>query len=229
VRAMQACGVKLGWTPGVNRRSVAELVVSCAIALLHRTPAATRELLDGKWRQVVGRQLTGRTIGIIGCGHIGKEVALLMRGFDCRVLAHDICDYPSFYAAHQVEPLDLEGVLSRADVVTLHLPLDPSTRRMFDATRLDRLRPDAIFINLARGGLVDEVALRQRLQDGRLGGAALDVFETEPPSDRELLALPNVIPTPHIGGSAEEAILAMGRAAIAGLDAAQLPERLGIL
>ena len=229
VRAMQARGVKLGWTPGVNRRSVAELVVSASIALLHRTPAATRELLDGRWRQVVGRQLTGRTVGIVGCGHIGKEVALLMRAFGCRVLAHDICEYVSFYAAHQVQALPLDALLREADVITLHLPLDASTWHMFGAVRLDLLKPDSIFINMARGGLVDELALKQQLQDGRLAGAALDVFETEPRPDRELLALPNVLATPHIGGSAEEAILAMGRAAIAGLEAAQLPERLGIL
>jgi phosphoglycerate dehydrogenase-like enzyme len=229
VRAMQAHGVKLGWTPGVNCRSVAELVISAAIALLHGTPSAGRELLAGTWRQTVGRQFTGCTVGIVGCGHIGQDVARLARAFGCRVLAHDIRDYASFYLAHQVEPVDLDTLLRQADVVTLHLPLDASTRRILDVDRLALLEPDAVLINMARGGLVDEPALKARLQQGRLAGAALDVFEAEPPPDRELLALPTVIATPHIGGSTEEAILAMGRAAIDGLETAELPTALGVL
>ena len=229
MRTMEARGVRLGWTPGVNRRSVAELVVSAAIALLHQTPAAMREVTGGSWRQVTGRQLSARTVGIVGCGHIGREVARLVRAFGCRILAHDIVDQPAFYAEHQVEPVDLDLLLREADVVTLHLPLDPSTTRILNEDRLRQLKPGAILINMARGGLVDEAALKRRLKDGQLAGAALDVFEVEPPRDRELLALPNVIATPHIGGSTEEAILAMGRAAIAGLDNANLPSRLGLL
>jgi D-3-phosphoglycerate dehydrogenase len=114
-------------------------------------------------------------------------------------------------------------------VVTLHLPLDDSTRNILDAARLGMMRPGAILINTARGGLVDEAALKQALLDGRLAGAALDVFASEPPQDRELLMLPNVLVTPHIGGSAEEAILAMGRAAIAGLEGAVLPAALALV
>jgi D-3-phosphoglycerate dehydrogenase len=229
LRAMEAHGIRLGWTGGVNRRSVAELTISAAIALLHAAPVATFELRQGGWRQVVGRQLTGRTVGIVGCGHVGKDVAVLARAFGCRVLACDILDFPEFYRAHGIEPADLDTVLRDSDVVTLHVPLDRSTRGMMDARRLAMLKPGAVFINTARGGLVDEGALKLLLQEGRLAGAALDVFEAEPPRDRELIGLPNLIPTPHIGGSTEEAILAMGRAAIAGLDAAKLPGEHGLL
>jgi D-3-phosphoglycerate dehydrogenase len=229
LHAMQEHGVKLGWTGGVNRRSVAELAISAAIALLHKAPAATHEVRQGSWRQIIGRQLTGRTVGIIGCGHIGKDVAVLARAFACRVLAHDILDFPEFYQLHCVQPVDLTTVLREPDVVTIHLPLDESTRHMLDADRLALIRKDAVLINMARGGIVDECALNQMLREGRLAGAALDVFENEPPTNHALLELPNVIVTPHIGGSTEEAILAMGQAAIAGLESAKLPRQHGLV
>ncbi|MEO5373692.1 MAG: phosphoglycerate dehydrogenase [Alphaproteobacteria bacterium] len=223
MEAMVRHGVRLGWTGGVNRRSVSELVISTAIALLRHVPAGNREVLAGTWRQHLGRQLTAKTVGIIGCGHIGKDLAPLLNAFDCRVLAHDILDFPDFYARHRVEPVTLEALLAQSDVVTLHLPLDPSTMGILSAERLALMKPSAILINAARGGLVDEAAMKSMLMDGRLAGAAFDVFAVEPPEDRELLALPNVLATPHIGGSAEEAVLAMGRAAIEGLDRNELP------
>jgi len=218
LQALSQYGVQLGWTGGVNKRSVAELVVSAAIALLHRTAESHAEVRAGEWRQLLGRQLTGRTVGIVGCGHIGKEVAILLRAFSCRILANDIKDFPDFYQANGVQPVSLEELLAESEVVTLHLPLDDSTRKMFDAERIGKIRKGACLLNLARGGLIDEVALKQSLKEGLLAGAALDVFEEEPPHDAELLNLPSLIATGHIGGSTEEAVLAMGRAAIAGLD-----------
>ncbi|KAF0232870.1 MAG: phosphoglycerate dehydrogenase and related [Desulfovibrionaceae bacterium] len=223
--AMEASGVALGWTGGVNRRSVAELTIAAAVALLHKTPQACRAVQAGGWRQIMGRELSSSTVGIVGCGHIGKEVARLLRAFGCRVLAHDILDFPEFYAANTVSPMALEEMLPLADVVTLHLPLDDSTLNILDARRLELMKTGACLINYARGGLADEAALKRMLLDGRLSGAALDVFRDEPPTDMELVHLPNVLVTPHIGGSTEEAVLAMGRAAIAGLDAALPPSR----
>jgi len=218
--AMERHRVLLGWTGGVNKRAVAELVITFAIALLRRVPEANQEVRTGIWRQIRGRQLSDCTVGIVGCGHIGKDVAILLRAFGCRVLAHDILDFPEFYAQHQITPLSLEELLSQSDVVTLHLPQDDSTRNMLNSERLALMKTSAILINTARGQLVDEAVLKAMLIDGRLAGAAFDVFATEPPKDMELLNLPNFLATPHIGGSSEEAILAMGRAAIAGLDAA---------
>lgn len=218
LEAMARHGVKLGWTGGVNKRSVSELAIAFAVVLLRHIPEAMREVANGAWRQHVGRQLSDRTVGIVGCGHIGKDLAILLRAFGCRVLAHDIRDFPEFYATHQIVPVGLDELLRTADVVTLHLPLDDTTRGMLSAERLALMRPEAILINTARGGLVDERALKTMLREGRLAGAAFDVFATEPPEDAELLRLPNFLATPHIGGSAEEAVLAMGRAAIEGLD-----------
>ena len=216
--AIERRGILLGWTGGVNKRSVTELTISSMISLLHRVPLACREVLSGKWIQVKGRQLTGKVVGIIGCGHVGKDVALLLRALDCKVLSYDISVFSEFYAEHQIIPVALEFLLSQSDLVTLHLPLNSSTRNILNAERLALMKPGSYLINAARGGLVDEVGLKAALKSGQLAGAALDVFQTEPPSDLELLNLPNVIVTPHIGGSTEEAILAMGRAAIDGLD-----------
>lgn len=223
--AMAAAGIKLGWTGGTNRRSVSELVISFTVQLLRHLPEAGREVRDGTWRQHMGRQLSNRTVGIVGCGHVGKDLGRLLRAFGCRVLAHDILDFPDFYAEHGIEPVGLETLLRESDIVTLHLPIDDSTRNILSAERLALMKPDAILINTARGGLVDEGALKGMLTDGRLSGAAFDVFATEPPEDQGLLDLPNFIVTPHLGGSAEEAILAMGRAAIDGLDENQVPEK----
>ena len=216
--AMGKYGKKFGWTDGVNRRSVSELVISFAIALLRHVPASHREVLSGTWRQHVGGYLSGRTIGVIGCGHIGKDLIKLLQPFECSILVNDIRNYEDFYNKYNVEDVEKEELLERADIVTLHVPLDQSTQNMLSKKRLDLMKKSAILINVARGGLVDEIALKNMLLNNRLAGAAFDVFLVEPPQDQELLSLPNFLVTPHIGGSAEEAILAMGRAAIQGLE-----------
>ena len=221
--AMARRGVRLGWTGGVNKRSVTELALAFMIALLRELPQVDREVSTGTWRNRIGRQLTGRTVGLVGCGNIGKDLTPILRAVGCAVLAHDILDFPEFYAAHQVEAVGLDDLLRRSDIVSLHVPLDDSTRGLLSAERLALMRPDALLINTARGDLVDEAALTVLLKNGRLAGAAFDVFGSEPPEDAELLALPTFLATPHIGGSSEEAILAMGRAAIAGLDDNRLP------
>lgn len=222
--AMRVHGKRLGWTGGINRRSVSELVISFAIAMLRHVPAANREVLSDTWRQHVGGELSGRTVGIIGCGHVGKDLVHLLQPFGCPILVNDIRDYPDFYEAHGIKPVALEELLAQSDLVTLHVPLDESTRGMLDKRRLALMKPTAVLLNASRGGLVDEIALRQMLQNKHLAAAAFDVFAVEPPVDKELLSLPNFLATPHIGGSAEEAILAMGRAAIDGLDINEIPK-----
>ena len=216
--AMRAHGKRLGWRGGVNCRSVAELTLSFMIALRRHVPRADREVRSGMWRQHVGGYLTGRTVGVIGCGHVGQDLIKLLQPFGCRILVHDIRSYPEFYERYSIEACSLEELLGQSDVVTLHVPLDESTRGMLDSRRLALLRPSAVLINTARGGLVDEPALAAMLREERISAAAFDVFAEEPVTDTELLSLPNFLATPHIGGSAHEAILAMGRAAIEGLD-----------
>lgn len=223
LEAMRRHGKRLGWIPGVNCRSAAELALAFAIVMLRHVPAANREVLAGTWRQHVGGLLSGRTVGIIGCGHIGKELVRLLQPFGCPILVNDIRHYGDFYAEYGIEAVAIENLLTRSDVVTLHVPLDDSTRGILPATRLALMKRTAVLINAARGGLVDEAALKRALIEKRLAAAAFDVFAQEPPQDTELLNLPNFLVTPHIGGSAEEAILAMGHAAIKGLDENAIP------
>jgi len=223
LHAMNEFGVKLGWTGGVNKRSVSELVISFAISLLHRAVFANAEVRNGEWYQIKGRQLSDCTFGIVGCGHIGKDVVRLLKPFGCNILAHDILDFEEFYKEHYIEPVELETLLQKSDVITLHLPLNDSTRNIINKERLQMLKEDAVLINLARGGLIDEIALKKNLLENRIAGVALDVFAVEPPSDTEFASMDNVLITPHIGGSTEEAILAMGMAAISGLENAKNP------
>ena len=216
--AARRCGVSVRWTPGVNRQSVAELTIAFMISLCRRLVPLATDLRNGRWGHGGGRQLSSATVGIVGCGHVGKTVARLSRAFGSSVLAHDIVDYAEFYRDHAVQPVALDRLLRDADIVTIHVPLDASTRNLIDARALALMKPTAFLINAARGGIVDERALAAALTERRIAGAAADVFSVEPPVDLELLRQPAFLGTPHIGGSTEEAVLAMGRAAIAGLD-----------
>jgi len=216
--AMRRHDVRLGWARGTNARSVAELVIALTLALLRHIPALHEAVRGGAWEQRKGMLLSDRTVGIVGYGAVGREVARLLTGFGCPILINDIvaqADLPPH--ARQV-PLD--ELLERSEVVTLHLGSSATTHNIIDAAALKRMRTESVLVNTARGDLIDEEALYESLAAGSIGGAALDVFASEPPSASALLELSNVVLTPHIGGSSEEAILAMGRAAIAGLETA---------
>ena len=216
--AARRCGVSIRWTPGVNRQAVAELTICFMIALCRSVVPLARRIAEGEWHHPGGRQLSSATVSILGCGHVGQEVARLCRAFGARVLAHDIVSYDAFYREHGIVPAPLDEALAHADLVSIHLPLDASTRGLIGARELATMKPGAFLINTARGGIVDEIAVRHALDEKRLAGAAFDVFGEEPPTDRELLSRDNFVGTPHVGGGTTEAVLAMGRAAIAGLD-----------
>jgi phosphoglycerate dehydrogenase-like enzyme len=216
--AARAHGVSIRFTPGVNRQAVAELTIAFMIMLARKLGPLTREMHGGAWTHGGGRQLSSATVGVVGCGHVGQTVARLCRAFGARVAAHDIVSYHDFYGENGVTPMALDDLLRVSDFVTLHVPLDASTREMIGARALALMKPAAFLINTARGGIVDERALKTALVDHKLGGAAFDVFSTEPPADTELLSLPNFVATPHVGASSNEAVLAMGRAAMDGLE-----------
>lgn len=218
LEAMERHGVRLGWSRGTNARSVSELAIAFMLALLRHLPSATRLVRQGEWRQVQGQTLTGKAVGIVGFGHVGRDLAGLLGHFSCQVLAYDIAplaDLPT-----HVAQVGLESLLSTSDIVSLHTVLNDHTRNLLDRDRLASMRPGALLVNTSRGGLVDEDALYDALSSGHLAGAALDVFSSEPPGDDRLLGLDEMIGTPHIGGSTLEAVLAMGRAAIDGLSQA---------
>ena len=215
--ALAACarrGVRVAWTPGVNARAVAELTLTFMLGLANGAFARAAELRAGRWNKTGGALLAGRTVGIVGLGHVGRTVAALLAPFGCRLLGNDVEDRRAWCASAGVAPASKDELYAAADVVTLHVPLTADTRHLIDARALASFRPGAVLINTSRGAVVDQAALRDALAAGRLGGAALDVWEAEPAADPALLALPNVVGTPHIGGAAVEAVLAMGRTAI---------------
>ena len=224
MNAMNKFGVRLGWVPGVNRRSVSELTLSMMISMFRHVHIANSQVQSGIWRQIIGRELSGSTVGVLGCGHVGKDVIKLLRPFGCRILVNDILDYPSFYEEYDVQRVTLSQLMALSDVVSIHIPLNSATRGILCAKMLSLMKASAILINTARGGLVDESMLKNMLINNRLSGAAFDVFDSEPPADTELLSLPNFISTPHIGGSSEEAVLAMGLSAINGLEHNSVPQ-----
>jgi D-3-phosphoglycerate dehydrogenase len=218
LRACQRHGVRLGFTPGVNRLAVAELALCFMIAALRWVAPLNLAMRNGERpRTRVGRSLSGRVVGLHGCGHIGKEVVRLLRPFGCTILAHDIRDYPAFYGANDVTPVSLDELLGRSEVLSLHIPRSPATENLYDAETLARLRPDCVLINTCRGGIVNEQALLERLESGALVAACLDVFAHEPPENDRLLRHPNLLSTPHAGASTREARIAMVQAALRGL------------
>jgi (S)-sulfolactate dehydrogenase len=208
--ACEARGIRVIPATGANAESVAEYVIAAALALLRGTFLSSAEVAGGKWpRQALseGREVGGKAIGLVGFGSIGRATAAKARALGMRVLAHDVelpADDPA-WAAHHASPRALDALLEECDVVSLHLPLTPRTRGLFGRERLARMKAGAILVNTARGGIVDEAALAAMLREGRLGGAALDVYEREPlPPGSPLAGCPRLILTPHIAGLTQE-------------------------
>lgn len=217
-RAITARGIRLGWKAGANALSVAELVLAFALIGLREIGPSSLALRQGQdVTRRMGRLLSGRVFGLHGCGHIGQAVVRLLQPFGCRVIACDNADRSAFFTEYAVEPVSFDALLELSEVLSIHIPLLPQTRGLYGRAVLERLRPDCVLINTARGGIVDENALCERLAAGKLAAACSDVFEAEPAFDSPLLRLPNFFGTPHIGGSAAEARLAMGRIALEGI------------
>jgi D-3-phosphoglycerate dehydrogenase len=214
--AARAAGVRVTNTPNANTNATAELTLALALAAARRIPRAAAGLLAGRpvpERELIGPELAGRTVGIAGLGRIGSRVAGMFRhGLGCEVLAWSPTAPDSRFAAAGAERVGtLVELARRSDLLTVHVTLNASTRGLVGEQALSAMRPGAILVNAARGGVVDEAALFRALRDGPLSAAASDVFETEPPTaDHPLLTLPNFVATPHIGAATPEAMRAMG-------------------
>jgi D-3-phosphoglycerate dehydrogenase len=211
--ALKRHSVELGWTAGVNRRSVAELTLSFMLGLCHNVFKGGWFLKQGQWVKDGGHLLQGKTVGIVGCGNIGQEVVRLLQPFGCVVWVRDILDRSEFCKETGAIEKSLEEMLAGADIISMHVPLTEETRYMINAASLARMKSTAFLINTSRGDVVDQAALKEALLKETIAGAALDVFSQEPPEDAELLACPQLMVTPHIGGNAVEAVEAMARAA----------------
>jgi (S)-sulfolactate dehydrogenase len=210
VVACQARGIEVFPATGANALAVAEYVVATAMVLLRGAYLSSAEVVAGKWprpRLSEGRETAGCTLGLIGFGGIGQLSARLVQGLGMRVLAHDPLVPPEapVWATSGVVRRELDELLAEADAVSLHVPLTAQTHGLMDAARIGRMKAQAVLINTSRGGIVDEAALAEALRSGKLGGAALDVFEREPlPEGSPLATAPNLILTPHIGGVTRE-------------------------
>lgn len=199
-------GVTVCNTPGANRQSVAELAIGLMLSSARHIPRAAADVLAGEWTQRSGRELAGATLGVIGFGAIGKEVASIATAFGMRVLVCDPALDESFAAKLGVQSRPLPELLAESDFVTLHIALTPQTHHLIDRDALAVMKPSAYLINTSRGGVVDERALAEALRGEKLAGAALDVLEQEPlTADNPLRGTPNLLVTPHIAGATAEA------------------------
>jgi (S)-sulfolactate dehydrogenase len=210
VAACEARGMRVIPASGANALSVAEYVVTSALVLLRGAYASTAEVAAGRWPRAAlgnGREAAGKTLGLIGFGAIGHLTGRLARALGMRVIAFDAMmdrDHPAF-ADGQTAFAGLDEVVQTADVISLHVPLVDATRGLFDAARIASMKPGAVLVNSARGGIVDELALAAALKSGHLGGAAIDVFDHEPlPAAPHFDGCPNLILTPHIAGVTAE-------------------------
>lgn len=214
---LDACaqrGVVVGWTGGVNKRSVAEMVLGFMLALCRNLYITSNQLKQFIWNKSGGTQLSGKTIGLIGLGNIGKEVVQLLQPFQCQILANDIVDVSYFASRQQVKMVSKEELYKHSDIISIHTPLTQDTINLIDLIAMKKMKRTAFLINTARGEIVNETDLKYALQNHIIAGAALDVYSAEPPTDLELLRLPQLICTPHTGGNACEAVIAMGMSAI---------------
>lgn len=217
---LEACktrGVKIGWSGGVNRRSVSEMTLGNILSLLRNLYVSSNLLSNGIWEKNGGVQLTGKTVGVIGVGYIGKDLINLLKPFGCKILVNDIIDQKEYYRENGLIETSKENIFKQCDVITIHTPHTDLTHYLIDEESLKLMKENVVIINSARGGIIKQSALLTALKNKTIGGAATDVYETEPPSDLELLGQQNLICTPHIGGNSEEAILAMGKSAISHL------------
>lgn len=206
VDAATARGVLVVNAPGANSVSVAELAMALMLSLARHTPAADRTMKDGRWEKkaFAGIELRGKTLGLVGFGRIGQEVARRAQAFEMRVLAHDPFLAGEVAEEAGVELASLDELCRRADWISLHLPVTPATRHIFDRERLLSCRKGVRLINTARGELIDGGALADAIEAGHVAGAGLDVYETEPTVDLRLQQLPQVVASPHLGASTAE-------------------------
>ena len=212
LEAAKARGIKVSRTVGANAAAVADYALALMLALSRKLLPIDRRCRSGDWSKITTSDVTGATLGLIGLGAIGKMVARRAQGFDMKVLAYDVIWDEAYAAANGIGFAQPERILRVADFISLHLPLLPSTENFIGERELALMKPSAILINTARGGLVDEAALLKALKDGAIGGAGLDAFREEPPSP-EWFTLENVVLGAHCAASTKGASLMMGRMA----------------
>ena len=204
-------GIVVTHNPGSNSDPVADMAIGLMLSVSRRIGWMDRGMREGKFDdlRINTKDIFRKTLGIIGLGNIGKKVAIRAKGFSMKILYHDIVAYTGFEKKHDVQKVSLEELLDAADIVSLHVPLDDSTRNMIGNREIDRMKPGAILINTCRGGVVDEKAVYEALDRGHLYGHGIDVFEDEPPRCHDLLRHENVVSSPHVAGVSEDGLMNM--------------------
>ncbi|HEX6068102.1 MAG TPA: hydroxyacid dehydrogenase [Nitrososphaera sp.] len=207
-KAAEAKKIKVINAPEAASVAVGELAIGLMISLARSIPRADAEAKKGNWikKELMGSQLSGKYLGIVGVGNIGRNIGRMAKALRMNLVGYD--PYPiskEFISETGMIVTDLNTLLESADFVTCHVPSTPETKHMFNAERLAKMKPTAFLVNTSRGEIIDENALYEALKSGKLGGAALDVFEVEPPTNKQLLSLPNLVCTPHIGAQTKEA------------------------
>jgi D-3-phosphoglycerate dehydrogenase len=206
--AAQQRGLTILNTPEATAQAAAELTLGLILSILRNIAQADCAMKDKKWtkNELIGRELKGKTLGVIGLGNIGERVARLGRAFGMRILVHKrTFPDPALMKELEAEFVPLHNLLANSDVVTIHVPYTPQTHHMIGERELSLMRNGAYLVNTSRGAIVEQEALLKALKSGKLGGAALDVYETEPPVDWTLMRLPSIVCTPHIGAQTAEA------------------------
>ena len=201
-------------TQGVNKRSVSEMTFGFMLGLARNLFLTSNLLKNGTWKKDGGMQLSGKKIGIIGVGNIGKDLISILKPFNCEILVNDIVDQKKYYKENKLLEVSKEFIFKNADFITVHIPLDNTTKNIINKKSLLTMKSSSFVINTARAGIINQEDLKWALQNKIIAGAAIDVYENEPPLDKELLLLPNLINTPHIGGNSKEAVEAMGVSAV---------------
>lgn len=217
LEAAKARGIKVTNTPGTNAVAVCELAFALMLGLARAIPRLDAAVKSGGWPRNSGTELMGKTLGIVGFGAIGRNLATRARAFGMNVTAYDPFFNTAFAEQHGIEQKSLDEVIAGADFISLHVPLTKETKYMIDAKAISGMKDGAFIINTARGGLIDEAAAAEAIKSGKLGGIGLDAYEVEPVTDSPLLGLDNVVMTPHTGAHTNEAVAAMGNMAVENL------------
>lgn len=214
VEALKKRNIHLGWTGGTNCNSVAEITLYFMLSLMRNTYTTATLLKQHTWKVSGGSELTGKTIGLFGFGHIAKRVVELLKPFSCTILVCNRTQDEAEAKSYGITFASKERILEVADIISIHLPLTPQSKNLFSRAEFEAMKSSAFIINTARGGIIDEEALKVALKTGQIAGAGLEAFAQEPVQDWELIDLPNLMCLPHVGGNSKESILAMGYASI---------------
>lgn len=208
VDAAKAKGIKVINAVEGAMNAVAELVMGLLLSMARDIPRADREIRNGKWlkKELMGIELSGKYLGIVGLGNIGKRLARLGRGFNMNIIGYDVVPIPDDFTREVgLIKADIDTLISSADFISFHVPLTEATNHLVNAERISKMKKNVFLVNTSRGEIIDEDSLYNALKEGKIAGAALDVFEKEPAIGNKLTSLPNVVCTPHIGAQTKEA------------------------